>query len=167
MRIIPPLGLFEAHPVRLQIQEILRRVHTGDVITYADLSAETELDIHEYRHLLSYARDVLVDEGIVFDVVPTVGLKRVDSAGALAVVEGDTRRLKNTAQRAGRKMRAVDLEQLTPSERIRFGLSQVRIGIVQQFARKSTANKVEKALQADIAPAQLSKSVVGSLKQFE
>lgn len=169
MRIIPPLARFEAHPVRLLLQEFLRTVQTGAVISYVDLSKEAELDVraHEHRHLLYSAREALLDEGIVFDVIPNVGLKRTDSAGALAVVEGQTRKIVSAARRGRRQMTAVDLDLLSPTERMRFGVAQVWIGIVQQFSKRATSNKIEKVLHAGGQPAQVSEAVVGSLKQFE
>lgn len=163
---IPPLARFEAHPVRLQIQDLLVKAAVGDVVTYEQVSAEIGYDVRETPHLLYSAREALCEAGVVFDVVPGVGVKRVADAGALGMAEGYNVRIHGAARRATRVLRTVDSEALTPGERIRLRLAQIRAGIAQQFATRRMAHKMERAVTAGAEPAQLRAAVSKSLEQF-
>jgi hypothetical protein len=166
--IIPPLARFEAHPLRLVIQDRLRRVAVGEVITYDEIDQLVGFDSREEApHLLQYARDVLIDEGFVFDVVTGKGLKRASDSNAVAIVEGQAKRALSAANKGARIVRTVNYEALSPGDRIRFGVAQVRIGIVQQFGRLAIGRKVAAAINSGGDPKQLAGAVAGSLKQFK
>jgi hypothetical protein len=165
--LIPPLALFEAHPIRLLIQDRLRRVQPGEMIPYGAIDALVGFDVREHApHLLQYAKDALIDEGIVFDTIVGEGIKRATPSNAVAIAEGQASRAANAAAKGARIIKSIDLEALAPGERIRFGIAQIRIGVMQQFNRPTVGRKLGKALEAGSRPAQLSGAIVGSLKQF-
>jgi hypothetical protein len=168
--IIPPLAIFEPHPLRLLIQEELAKVAVGDTMTYADIDDLVGFNVRtEAPHLLQEARDQLIDDGIVFDTVIGVGVKRAGDSNVVAILEGRGKRIVNAAKRSARILKKVpvDYDALSPAERIRFGIEQVRIGIVQHFGRKAIVRQIGAALERGTDAKQLSSAVAGSLKQFK
>lgn len=144
---IPPLARFEESPVRRQLMEVLRGVKVGQVISYSRLSAEAGEDVQrKARHLLDSARAALRREGILFDAVTNVGLKRLDDVGAVAVAEGQSRRSERADRRASEALKIANYENLSDVDRRRWDRVSIIVGARRLFSGKRAEQRADRLL---------------------
>lgn len=163
---VPPLSLFEESPFRRALVEWLREVPVGEVVTYDDLSELAGEEIRQVWHLVASAREVLLKEGVAFDVVTNVGLKRLDDAGKVAAAEGYLSKGRNAAKRSVRMLRASNVAALSPEERVRYTVADIRAGVALLFGSKRIGQELEKTVAAGTSSRQLRESVKDTLRQF-
>lgn len=166
MQRIPPLSRFEESPFRRMLIDWLRDVPIGEIATYKDLSEIVGDDIRRAWHLLSSAREVLLKEGLVFDVVVNVGLKRLDDIGKVAAAEGYLDKSRNAARRTNRVLRVTDYAALSDADRLRYNIADIRAGAVQMFASKRGIRQIVAAAESGSALRQLKGAVRDTFKQF-
>jgi hypothetical protein len=164
---VPPLSAFEESPLRREIIEALSNLAVGEVMAYSALSELAGEDIRNAWHLVTSAREALLKEGLVFDVVRTVGIKRLDEDGKVAASEGYLDKTKFAARRATRILRATHLAELSETSKLRFFVAEVRAGAVLQFSAKRTLSTLAATLQAGRTPRELKSELLASVEQFK
>lgn len=166
MERVPPLSRFEVSPVRRALEDWLREIPVGEVASYADLSTVAGEDVRGVWHLVRSAREALLKEGMVFDVVPNTGLRRADDVGKVNAGQTYADKGARAARRALRLLRTADFDALPPDARVRYTTTELRAGMMHQFGNERTARKVEAAITGGASVKQLSASVRDTLKQF-
>jgi hypothetical protein len=149
-----PLARFEQSPyTRLLIQR-LRQVPVGAVVEYAALTRELGIDVDgRARHLLRSARTrLLEEEGIVFDAVTAVGIKRLDDVGTVDVAEGRTRitgrQIRRTLKIAGTVR---DPKGLPPAARARHEAVTIKNGVMAVLFQPKAQRAIKAAAENEAA----------------
>lgn len=164
---VPPLSLFEESPLRRVLVEKLREIPVDAVISFEEMSEVIAGNAQgEGRHYVTSARDALLREGIVYGAVINVGIKRLSNIGAIDATETHLDRSRNAVTRASKTLRACDYEALPPEERQRYGLAQIRVGVMRQFNSVASVRRLKGAVAKGISTANMKAQLSGVLKQF-
>lgn len=164
---IPPLARFEESPVRRLVAEKMRAAAIGEVVPYSALSEVIGGDAQGAgRHLVASARAMLLKEGILFDAVTNVGLKRLDDVGALDATESHLNRSRRAVKRASRTLAVSNYEALPEPEKKRHGLYALRIAVQRQFSGRGAIGRLGNALAAGVSAGNMRKQLSGVLSQF-
>lgn len=136
-------GQFEAHPETKLLYLRLTAVPVGEIVTYAELSSEIGRDVRTVRSHLASARErAKRQDKIVFDVVTSVGLKRLPDGGIVNVVGAFGGRIRRAATRALRTAGCAQYDNLTPDEQRRLNVGRAQLGIVRAATAEPTARKL-------------------------
>jgi hypothetical protein len=150
---IPPLARFERSPITELLLARIRSMESGETVPYAELNEIAGDDVQNgVRHLLASARKIALREGIAVAAVTEVGMKRLDSKGALDV-GGDhtTKRVRRQLKTGLRILATADPERLGVSDRRRLDMYRVHLGTLRLF----TAPKMERKFIAAAEDASL------------
>lgn len=121
-------GIAEKGASTKLLTDFLAATQVGQVVTYARLSEAAAADVLKQRWVLSSARRALEKRGIVFDAVRSVGIKRVDSAGALGVAVSHGRRAKKALKRGLVVInKAVVVAELTDAQRAALNMTATKM----------------------------------------
>lgn len=128
----------------------LRGVEVGATISYVTLDTELSLQSRgRARHALRSARKILLREGIRFDVVTGVGLKRMTDAEIAKSGARSVRLVHAAARRESMKMSAVaDFEALSNEEKIQHNATLSVLGAVAHFSKPAQVKILEGAVTA-------------------
>lgn len=164
---VPPLSRFEESMQRRQLVERLRDTQENEILSYSALSALIGEDVQESgRHYLASAREKLAREGVVFDAVTNVGIKRLDPTGIVAATDVYLGKSVNAVVRANRTLRSADYARLPDADKHRYGIAQLRIGLAQQFSGRKAMNRLRSIVNVGETLPQMRKALAGVLKQF-
>jgi hypothetical protein len=116
---------------------ILSEADVGDTITYKELSRQLGVDVREKgRGYITRARAKLMREArIVFDPIPTVGLKRLSDAEIADKSERHPRQIRRRAQRGRQFADCVqDESKLTNAQRQGLMMRRAQYGAIEAFS---------------------------------
>jgi hypothetical protein len=168
MERIPPLARFEASPIRELVMCRLRELQPNEIAPYDELRVLTGEDPQASgRGLIYRARQKLIAEGIVTEIVIGVGVKRMGEVGKVDVANGHLGRSRNAVKRASKTVRAVRPNELPPKEQSRYLQTIVNIGIHQHFYSRKAQTKLAQLSQQGLAPAELKKMLQASVEGNE
>jgi len=109
----PTIG--ERSPDTNLVVTALRGVN-GDV-AYVALAAQVDLPVARVKTLLPSARNILrAEQGILFDVVRGVGLRRLDNQGKVKKVDTAVKKISRAAKRGEKELRTVDYGALSKTD---------------------------------------------------
>jgi hypothetical protein len=127
-----------------QIEERLRTMAVGEIATYQELNALTHGDVQgKDGAYMRSAINRLLKDGLVFNVVRTVGVKREDDSGKLATVK--TRR-QNIHRACGKTLRvaaATEHKNLTSAQSQELNIEQACVGVVYQMTTPTGIKRFE------------------------
>ncbi len=95
------------------LENLLREVEEGDVLTYEDMSAAIGKDILGNRTYMYTALRHLVDEGVFFGTVRGVGLVRQNAEESLSHGDAAIKLIRGASRRGARKMENVEYDKLS------------------------------------------------------
>lgn len=142
----PKKGIAEKGAATRLLEEFLERVPVGGTVPYAELSRIACVDVKATRWVLSRVRKTLEKKRrIVFDVIRGVGIKRVDSAGALGVSGSLRKRAGRTLKRGISVLGAVNPGDLTDSAKREFNTALVQITVASSAlsSRKKVTHEIK------------------------
>jgi hypothetical protein len=134
--------------------EYLRAHRAQDLILYSSISAEIGRDIDgRDRHILVSARRILERENVVFVVETGRGIRlATDSQVAVLSTDAPIIKTKRIARVARKRQRAVNVQNLSASEREAFYIGRAVLGAIEQATRKAFRNKLEGASNTSDGP---------------
>ena len=128
------------------ILTLMRETEVGAVLTYASMSHALGRDVRrQCMSALTVAIRRAVDEGMVFDVVPTVGYKRLNDLETLAVSRKSIAQVHRKAERTLKKLATVDPASLDNDARIRYSSTVSAMGTLSFFSSTSNVRKIEES----------------------
>lgn len=127
----------------------LRAMKKGDVIGYSDLSKLISSDVTtKSRYALNTARRrVLMDDGMVFEAVRGVGIKRMDDTGIISIGEQSERRLHRLSRNAMRKLSCADMDNLNNDQKLEVATHSSVIGAIAVITKPSKIRLIKAAVQ--------------------
>lgn len=132
------------------IESVLRGSSVGDTISYEDLSKAIGRDVREFAYCaMRTARRTLLKEGMVFGVESGVGLVRLNDSQIIKTTDSDRARLRRIGRHSLRKLEVVKYDSLTPEEKRKHTVASAQMGVIEMFASKSTASRIESKVTAD------------------
>lgn len=125
------------------IENRLRQAEPGDVVTYEQLSTVLGRDIRVHcRGNLRTARKTLVGEGVFFDVVVGIGLKRLDMEEACVASESYVRRARSAATRGMRHLQNVEFDKLSEAGKQKHLTASAQLGAIHLFGSSKAAKRI-------------------------
>jgi hypothetical protein len=146
--------------------DVLRLVPLGDVVTYATLSATLGENVQKTaaQALASARRIVERDEGIVFQVVRKVGLRRIHADEAPDIGTAARRKMNRASRRAVQTMtRAAHASNgLSPDAQRRLSAEVSAHGLLQELTRDAAVDRLQEKGKV-VGPALVAQSFIDHL----
>jgi hypothetical protein len=140
-----------------QLEEALRRVEVGQTITYDELSRAIKGNVQgkDRGYLTTARKRLLRQEGMLFEPVINVGLKREGDPGKIDSVSARRERIHRASGRAIKIASTVDLEALAPAQAQQFTLEVACLNATYSISsgsgmKKLGAQPVQSKLPSDI-----------------
>lgn len=129
------------------LENKLRSVAVGEVITYAELSKALGRDVRQFCYSnLSTARKTLVGEKIHFDVVSGEGLKRLAGTEAVVSAGSYVDRAKNAATKGMKILANIEFAELPDESKKQHLAKSAQLGAIKLFG----SSKAEKKLTQSV-----------------
>ncbi|MBN6819536.1 hypothetical protein JRF84_08030 [Methylobacterium organophilum] len=124
----------------------LKKAAVGDIVTYADLSAEVGKKVDGSFPALASARRILLREDQrVFDVITGQGLKRLNDVEIVGTSSRTAKRIRRMAGRGVRTLAAVqNFSSLPREEQMRHTAALSVFGVIAEMSGERAIQKVEK-----------------------
>lgn len=124
---------------------LLREKAIGDIATYEEMTDACGRNVQEHRGPLNSARNILRSEdGIEFETVSNVGIRRLDDVGVVHTLGSYLKRARNAAKK-GRKVSVCvqKPETLPPELRARFYTAQSLFALQEVMTREKRVAQIE------------------------
>jgi hypothetical protein len=128
------------------LERVLRKANVGEVVSYDALSGSIGRDVRKGgRHLLRTARHrAFTQDGVVFDTVTDVGLKRLDDHGIVGTQTKRLTHIHRVAARSKRELAAVrDFAAMSNEDKIKHNTGMSLFGVLQHVTKEKTVLKLE------------------------
>lgn len=127
------------------LEMMLSELEVGQMLTYDDLSKAIRKDVRlAARAALQTARDALLrDRKMVFGVEQGKGVVRLNDEQIVESSEADRMRLNRAANRAIRKLEAVEFAKLSDEHKQKHIVYSAQMGAVSLFSGKKTTRRLE------------------------
>lgn len=107
------------------VYELLRKIGTGDVLTYEEIGGALNLDADDDRHLIQMAvrraaREYEEADNRALEAVPNTGYRVVEAPEHLRLAKGQQKRASKALARGHSKVVHVDLSGVEPATRQLF-----------------------------------------------
>lgn len=123
----------------------LQGITAGQVTTYAELSAIAKIDVQVYRSQLDTARRRLLKEGVAFDAVMGVGLRRLNNDEIPDVAASAIKKSQRVAKKGMRTLACSDYSALPPDLKIRHTVTATVLGLMAKSGERKTLNLAEQS----------------------
>lgn len=130
------------------IEAIVRLLDTagiGTIVTYDEMSAAINRDILKHRYLLQSAVTEMLKNGMVFECIVRVGMKRMSDSEIIANAPLDLKRLRKKAKRSAAKLVSVGWDHLTTEEQKNHNLYISALGAIAYASCEKNFGKLESA----------------------
>jgi len=140
-------SIFEISPDTQLLIARLEKMQKGECVQYDELSKIIGRNVQMNRSSLLSARRILQRQGMVFDAVSGVGIKRLDDIGIVKASQGHVFRAYQAARRGAQKLSCVDYDTLNNEDKITHNTSASILGAIALVAKPSNTKKLLKAVQ--------------------
>lgn len=123
----------------------LQSVEVGQVVTYAELNTVAKIDVQEHRSQLDTARRRLLKDGIAFDAVMGVGIRRLTNDEIPEVASGSVKKSQRAARKGLRTLACADYAKLPPDLKIKHVVTSTVLAIMSKSGERRTLNLAEQA----------------------
>ncbi len=135
------------------ILNLMREVSVGSILNYATMTDALGRDVRKQcKTALRSALRRSVGEGMVFDVVPTIGYKRLNDGETIAVSRKIVPHIRRVTKRTLDKLATVDPESLDNAGKIDYSSTVSAISTLSFFSSTSNVRKIEDASQKSTLP---------------
>lgn len=146
------------------LHQKLKEVPIGSTITWEDLGKVIGRDVHAgspgYGALTTARRRVQIDDGMVFDAIAKVGLKRLSDAEIVNTGQSIVDRVRRMARKGARRLLSVANFDALPNEaKIKHNAYASLLGAVAQISQESKVRALEKHVQGTQAALPLAKTL--------
>lgn len=126
------------------VRERLRKLNPNEVATYSELSDLIKRDIqHVANSVLQSARHMLLRDGIVFDVIPKEGVKRIVNGEVVDAAKTGLERIHRQAKRSAKIIGCAEYDKLSPEKKVEMNTTASMLGALAQASRPKTFKAVE------------------------
>ena len=128
------------------ILKLMRDVPIGEILHYSTMTEALGRDVrHQCKRALVVALRRAVKEGMVFDVVPKIGYKRLNDSETIAVSNKTIAHVRRATKRTLDKLSTVDPASLDNAGRIRYSTTVSAMGTLSFFSSTANVRKIEEA----------------------
>jgi hypothetical protein len=124
----------------------LSKMKVDETLTYDTLSAEFGKPVNgSNQNLYSARQSLLRDENMVFDIIPTIGLVRLNDIAIVDTSSRTARRIRSAARRGVNTLTAIaDFSGLPREKQMRHSASVAILAVVSEMTATKGVTKVEK-----------------------
>lgn len=126
------------------VYEHIKKLNPGDTVTYLQLSQIAGRNITKHRHILETARRMaLREDGIVFDCISKVGIKRLSDSEIVAVeTVRPLKRIRSAIRNGAKRINCA--KNITNDERVKANATLSLFGTLHEFSKPSAVEKVSR-----------------------
>ena len=130
------------------IFEKLKTAQPGDEITYAEINQIIGRDVRKYcKSALDTARKMCMqDQRIVFDVIPNVGLKRLQNEQIPKLSRRGFKHIRNTAKKYVKVTMCADYEHLSHEGRLEFNYALTGLEPIRELSSLTAEKRIKEAI---------------------
>lgn len=127
----------------------LRSTKKGESITYDELSKLIHSDIRKksYYCLNTARRRVLMDDGMVFEAVRGIGIKRMDDEQIISIGPQSERKLHRLSRNALRKLSCASIDNLTNEQRLELYAHSSIAGAISLITKPDKVRLIKAAVK--------------------
>ena len=119
-------------------------VEVGAIITYNEMSEILGFDIQKNRGPLMSARDIVFREnGVVFETIRNIGIKRAEDAAIVDAATGDVRRMQRFTRKRVKMLQCVDFNQLKAEGKIKHNTAMSIYGVLGYITKRTQVKRLE------------------------
>lgn len=146
------------------LMDRLAQAAIGELVEYDDLSKLIQRDVREsgYGSLMSARRALEAESSIVFEVVVSKGLTRMDDSGKVNSAKAKVNGICRAARRVKRRLGAVDVSKLDSPGRLLFNATATIAGVLDVMSSRSGQRRIE----AKVAVTQDKLPLAATLSEF-
>lgn len=142
----------------------LSEIPVGDLVTYERLTTEIGRDIHRFWHVLESARKRLViDKGIVFDVVLMVGIRRLNDDEIVDLSDRARAKTRRHARRVARKLICVDYDNLSREKQTKHNASLSLFAAMTELVSSGGQKRLEAKVEQQGTQLPAAKAAIAAL----
>jgi len=142
------------------VEHILRDIKPGEVCEYDELSKALGRDVREHcPGNLAGARASLAREGVYFDALANVGLKRLTPAEVVEWAVGRVRRARRQARNGGKAIASIELSELTAEQKTAALATATQLAVLDLFGGAKASKRIAAAVGKTAAELPLGKTL--------
>lgn len=127
------------------LTKLLTGIEPSQLVTYAELNTAAKIDVQANRSQLDTARRRLLKDGIAFDAVMGIGLRRLNNDEIPDVAASAIKKSQRVAKKGMRTLACSDYSSLPPDLKIRHTVTATVLGLMAKSAERKTLNIAEQA----------------------
>lgn len=140
--------MFQRSPETEAIVAVLRGVNLD--IAYGEIARQTKLPLERMKELLSSARRVLRNEGIMFGTVRNYGLRRMGDREKVQKSEDNKKRISRAASRALKEIDTIEaFELLPPVDQLVVTTNRAIFSLTRQQAKTKATEPLRAAATSE------------------
>jgi predicted AAA+ superfamily ATPase len=128
----------------------IKQAEVGELVTYEELSTIIGRDVRENGRasLLSARRVAKRDDRIVFGVIQTQGIIRLDDNEIVDTADAVLKTIGKRERNAAQTIAASNYESLDPEHRVRHNTSMSMMGALASLSKPSAYKRIRSAVEA-------------------
>ena len=140
-----PMGYRKA--LESDVYKYLKQKQVGDIVTYEQLSKIMNLEVPKNivaaGIMVAVKKTLERDDGKCFKTIRSVGIKLLNSAETVEVIDGNISRIGRIAKSGLQTLSTVNYNELTDQEKTDFNRKSGVLGVMKMSAMPKTQNKIE------------------------
>lgn len=132
------------------LHQKLKTIEIGATVTWDDLSSVIGRDVRDsgYSALTTARRRVQIDDGMIFDAVHTIGLKRLTDIEIVSSGQSFVDRVRRIARKGAKRLLSVkDFDKLPNNVKVSHNAYASLLGAITQVSSESKVRMLEKHVQ--------------------
>lgn len=128
------------------LASLLLTVQAGEEISYQTLSDSIRRDVTAVArgNLMTARRKIMREEGVLFEPIRGVGLKRLLDSEIVDLGRGTLQKINRASHRGIQKLSCVQkFEDLTPAEKTKHNAAMSLFGVFYQVSKSKSIKKIE------------------------
>jgi hypothetical protein len=127
------------------LTKLLQAAAIGQVVTYAELNSASKIDVQSNRSQLDTARRRLLKDGIAFDAVMGVGLRRLTNEEIPDIAASAIKKSQRVAKKGMRTLACSNYSELPADLKIRHTVTATVLGLMARSGERKTLNLAEQS----------------------
>jgi hypothetical protein len=140
------------------LMAVLRNCPIGETVTYEEMAQAIKRSARAghsgYGSLVTARRLLERDEGVVFEAVTSVGLKRLDDTGKLKSCTGMVAGIGRRCRRVRSRLKAVDYDSMQVPEQQRHNAISSIVGAISLMSKPAAVRKIEDTAKSELPTAE-------------
>lgn len=146
-----------------KIVRCLLKIDIDDMITYKSISELIKADItlNKNRYYLLKARQIVLEENqIVFGVIRTIGLKRLNDSEIVDIGETNIQKTKVITSKSIETLTCIaDYDELSDYKKVKYNSNMTVLSVLNFFTNDNSIAKIETNVETKMNPLEIKETI--------